>query len=64
MIDNIKPVVNEVVKKFNLNVVGECEHQFEKSNKPHGVTIFIISHLSIHRFVDVNKFFLDFLLVI
>ena len=62
LIENIKPFMDEVVKEFNLNVVGQCEHQFEKSNVPYGVTMVYLlseSHLSIHTFVDENKFTLD-----
>ena len=47
---------------LNLNVVGECSHQFKKDNIPYGVTMVYLlaeSHLSIHTFVDEGKVTID-----
>ncbi len=47
----IKPFMDKVVEELNLNVVGECSHQFKKDNVPYGVSMIYLwseSHLSIH----------------
>ena len=57
-VDDIKPFMNDVVKELDLNVVGQCSHQFE----PHGATMVYLlseSHLSIHTFVDEGKVTID-----
>ncbi len=54
----IIPILNKIVKKYNLNIVGKAIHQF----KPFGVTaVYILaeSHLSIHTFVDERKVAID-----
>ena len=56
--DNIITILNNIVNKFNLNVVGKAIHQFE----PFGVTgVYILSesHLSIHTFVEEGKVAMD-----
>jgi S-adenosylmethionine decarboxylase len=56
--DNIITILNNIVNKFNLNVVGKAIHQFE----PFGVTgVYILSesHLSIHTFVEEKKISMD-----
>ena len=61
-VEIIKPFMDKVVEEFNLNVVGECSHQFEKDNFPHGATMVYLlseSHLSIHTFVDEGKITID-----
>ena len=61
-VDMIKPFMIKVVKELNLNVVGECSHQFEKFNGPYGATLIYLlseSHLSIHTFVEEGKIALD-----
>ena len=30
LVENIKPFMDKVVEELNLNMVGECSHQFEK----------------------------------
>ena len=58
LVDDIKPFMDNVVKELNLNVVGECSHQFQ----PHGATMVYLlseSHLSIHTFVDEGKVTID-----
>jgi S-adenosylmethionine decarboxylase proenzyme len=55
---SIIPILNKIVEKYNLNVVGKAIHQFE----PFGVTaVYILaeSHLSIHTFVDERKVAID-----
>jgi S-adenosylmethionine/arginine decarboxylase-like enzyme len=57
-VENLKPFMDKVVQELNLNVVGECSHQFVKDNVPYGATIVYLlseSHLSIHTFVDEGK---------
>ncbi len=54
----IKPFIDKVVEELNLNVVGECLHQFKKDNVPYGATMIYLlaeSHLSIHTFIDERK---------
>lgn len=49
-IDGIKPLLEEIIEKLNLNVVGMIEHQFE----PYGATILYLlkeSHLTVHTYV-------------
>jgi len=61
-IDMIKPLMEKIIEALNLNVVGECSHQFKKDNLPYGVTMVYLlaeSHLSIHTFVDEGKITLD-----
>ncbi len=61
-IEDIKPFMDKVVEVLQLNVVGECSHQFKKDNNPHGVTMVYLlseSHLSIHTFVDEGKITID-----
>lgn len=56
--DDIIPILNNIVNKFNLNVVKEAIHQFE----PFGVTgVYVLSesHLSIHTFVEERKVAID-----
>ena len=61
-IEMIKPFMEKMIEKLNLNVVGECSHQFKKDNLPYGATMIYLlaeSHLSIHTFVDEGKITLD-----
>ena len=54
--------MDRVVQELNLNVVGECSHQFKKDNVPYGATMVYLlseSHLSIHTFVDEGKITID-----
>jgi S-adenosylmethionine decarboxylase len=58
----IRPFMEKIIEALNLNVVGECSHQFKKDNFPYGVTMIYLlaeSHLSIHTFVDEGKITLD-----
>jgi len=51
-------ILNKIVEKYKLNVVGEAIYQFE----PYGVTgIYILSesHLSIHTYVEEGKVAID-----
>ena len=55
---NISDILDKIVNKFNLNVVGKVMHQFE----PFGVTgVYVLSesHLSIHTFVMEKKVAMD-----
>jgi S-adenosylmethionine/arginine decarboxylase-like enzyme len=38
-VEMIKPFMDKVVEELNLNVVGECSHQFKKDNVPYGATL-------------------------
>ena len=61
-VESLKPFMDRVVQELNLNVVGECSHQFKKDNVPYGATIVYLlseSHLSIHTFVDEGKITID-----
>jgi S-adenosylmethionine decarboxylase len=61
-VENLKLFTDKVVEELNLNVVGECSHQFEKDNVPYGATIVYLlseSYLSIHTFVDEGKITID-----
>ena len=61
-VEMIKPFMDKVVEELNLNVVGECSHQFKKDNVPYGATMVYLlseSHLSIHTFVDEGKIKID-----
>ena len=61
-VESLKPFMDKVVQELNLNVVGECSHQFKKDNVPYGVTMIYLlseSHLSIHTFVDEGKITID-----
>ena len=61
-VESLKPFMDKVVQELNLNVVGECSHQFKKDNVPYGVTMVYLlseSHLSIHTFVDEGKITID-----
>jgi S-adenosylmethionine decarboxylase len=63
-VENLKPFMDKVVEELNLNVVGECSHQFKKDNVPDDATMVYLlseSHLSIHTFVDEGKITLDLL---
>jgi S-adenosylmethionine decarboxylase proenzyme len=56
--DTIIIILDKIVEKFNLNVVGKVIHQFE----PFGVTgVYVLSesHLSIHTFVEEKKIAMD-----
>ena len=58
----IRLFMEKIIEALNLNVVGECSHQFKKDNIPYGVTMVYLlaeSHLSIHTFVDEGKITLD-----
>ncbi len=55
---SIIPILDSIVDKYKLNVVGKAIHQFQ----PFGVTgVYILSesHLSIHTFVEERKVALD-----
>ena len=61
-VESLKPFMDKVVQELNLNVVGECSHQFKKDNVPYGATMVYLlseSHLSIHTFVDEGKITID-----
>ena len=61
-VESLKPFMDRVVQELNLNVVGECSHQFKKDNVPYGATmVYLLSeiHLSIHTFVDEGKITID-----
>ena len=61
-IEDIKPFMDQIIDELNLNIVGECSHQFKKDNSPYGVTMIYLlseSHLSIHTFVDEGKITID-----
>ena len=61
-VESLKPFMDKVVQELNLNVVGECSHQFKKDNVPYGATMIYLlseSHLSIHTFVDEGKITID-----
>ena len=61
-VENLKPFMDKVVEELDLNVVGECSHQFKKDNSPYGATMIYLlseSHLSVHTFVDERKITLD-----
>jgi len=54
----IIPILNKIIDKYQLNIVGKAIHQFE----PFGVTaVYILaeSHLSIHTFVEEGKVAID-----
>jgi len=56
--ETISAILDKIVEKFNLNVVGKVIHQFE----PFGVTgVYVLSesHLSIHTFVEEKKVAMD-----
>lgn len=53
-VDGIKPLLEQIIKELNLNVVGYCEKQFE----PYGATVMYLlseSHLTIHTFPEYNS---------
>jgi len=55
---SIVEILDKIVDKYRLNVVGKAIHQFQ----PFGVTgVYILSesHLSVHTFVDERKVALD-----
>jgi S-adenosylmethionine decarboxylase proenzyme len=61
-VEMIRPFMDKVVEKLELNVIGECSYQFEKYNAPYGATMIYLlseSHLSIHTFVDERKITID-----
>ncbi len=48
----------KVKEELNLNVVGECSHQFKNNYVSYGATLVYLlseSHLSTHTFVDERK---------
>ncbi len=50
--------MDKFVEELNINVVGECSHQFENNDSPYGATMIVFSsesHLSLHSFVDDGK---------
>jgi len=56
--ETISNILDKIVEKFNLTVVGKVLHQFE----PFGVTgVYVLSesHLSIHTFVEEKKVAMD-----
>jgi S-adenosylmethionine decarboxylase len=56
--NSIITILDDIVNKFNLNVVGKILHQFN----PYGVTgVYVLSesHLAIHTFVDEKKISMD-----
>jgi S-adenosylmethionine decarboxylase len=57
-IEDIKPLMEEIINKCNLNVVGEIKHQFY----PVGATLLYLlseSHFSIHTFVEMRACSID-----
>ncbi len=57
-IESIEPLMKQIIKLGNLNVIGEIKHQFE----PMGVTFIYLlkeSHLSIHTYPKNNYFAID-----
>ena len=61
-VEMIRPFMEKIIEELKLNVVGECSHQFEKNDLPHGATMIYLlseSHLSVHTFVDEGKITLD-----
>ena len=62
LVEDMKAFLDKIVEELKLNVVGECSHQFEKNDLPHGATMIYLlseSHLSVHTFVDEGKTTLD-----
>ncbi len=58
LIDDMKVFLDKIVEELNLNVVGECSHQFQKNNSSYGATMIYLlseSHLSVHAFVNEGK---------
>jgi S-adenosylmethionine decarboxylase len=56
--NTIEIILDKIVEKFNLSVVGKIIHQFQ----PFGVTgVYVLSesHLSIHTFVEEKKIAMD-----
>lgn len=50
-IEGVKPLMEKIINDCNLNVVGNCEYQFE----PYGATILYLlteSHLTIHTYPE------------
>ena len=57
-VENIKPLLEKIIKNMNLNVVGEVHHQFE----PVGATCLYLlseSHLSIHTYPELRYLTMD-----
>lgn len=57
-VNKIQPLMNDIINKCNLNVVGELSHQF----KPFGATMIYLlseSHLSIHTYPEKRMITLD-----
>ena len=57
-VNNLFPIMDKIVDKYNLNVVARASHQFE----PFGATIVYVlseSHLSMHTFVEEKKIAMD-----
>jgi len=57
-VDDLIPILDKIVDKYELNVVARASHQFS----PFGATIVYVlseSHLSIHTFVEERKIAMD-----
>ena len=57
-IDGIKPLLEQIIKELNLNVVGYCEKQFE----PYGATVMYLlseSHLCVHTYPEYSSLSLN-----
>lgn len=57
-VPKIQPLMNEIISKCNLNVIGELAHQFE----PIGATMIYLlseSHLSVHTYPEMKMITLD-----
>jgi hypothetical protein len=40
-VENLKPFMDKVVEELNLNVIGECSHQFKNDNCLKVIYLFI-----------------------
>ncbi len=57
-VDNLYPIMDKIVDKYELNVVSKASYQFQ----PFGATIVYVlseSHLSMHTFVEERKIAMD-----
>lgn len=57
-VNKIQSLMNDIIIKCNLNVVGELTHQFE----PFGATMIYLlseSHLSVHTYPEMKMITLD-----
>jgi S-adenosylmethionine decarboxylase len=57
-VEDVKPILDQIVKDCDLNVVNEAGHQFE----PFGVTyVYVLSesHLSIHTYPENGTVYMD-----